>query len=300
MAAFWRVARQIPLTPIMVVGAASSRKSHLCQAQEAEASVPSTSSENEDTRTTKPKFAGMQHDAQGYFHDLFPKRQLFQPKVEWPLWDKNWDGREPEPTGDKDQDRQRTRQIRKEGVTRHIILIRHGQYDEKDREDEKRVLTPVGRQQAHATGLRLAEMLNGIKDDPTSPCNIRIVRVSNMTRAKETADIIASYIPTVERAGPDEMLSEGRPCHNIPGTPKADPIAIEKTDEHHPRIEAAFQKYFYRAPVPQIEDGGASENPGGLQSNSEETSSETDAVVMKHEYEIIVCHANVIRYFLCR
>ena len=38
------------------------------------------------------------------------------------------------------------------------------------------------------------------------------------------------------------------------------------------RIEAAFRKYFYRAPVEQLEDS----------------------------YELIVCHANVIRYFFCR
>ena len=38
------------------------------------------------------------------------------------------------------------------------------------------------------------------------------------------------------------------------------------------RIEAAFRKYFHRAPPQQ----------------------ETDS------YEVIVCHANVIRYFVCR
>jgi hypothetical protein len=38
------------------------------------------------------------------------------------------------------------------------------------------------------------------------------------------------------------------------------------------RIEAAFRKYFHRA----------------------ERSQETDS------YEILVCHANVIRYFVCR
>ena len=38
------------------------------------------------------------------------------------------------------------------------------------------------------------------------------------------------------------------------------------------RIEAAFRKYFHRAESSQKEDS----------------------------YEIIVCHANVIRYFVCR
>ena len=39
-----------------------------------------------------------------------------------------------------------------------------------------------------------------------------------------------------------------------------------------PRIEAAFRKYFHRADVDQTKDS----------------------------YEIVVCHANVIRYFVCR
>ena len=39
-----------------------------------------------------------------------------------------------------------------------------------------------------------------------------------------------------------------------------------------PRIEAAFRKYFHRADVDETKDS----------------------------YEIIVCHANVIRYFVCR
>ena len=53
-------------------------------------------------------------------------------------------------------------------------------------------------------------MLRGVKTNPNSPCNIKVVRVSNLPRAKETADIIASYIPHVERAEPDELLNEGR------------------------------------------------------------------------------------------
>lgn len=42
----------------------------------------------------------------------------------------NWDGKHPPSTGDDHADRHKLRQIRKHGVTRHIILVRHGQYDE--------------------------------------------------------------------------------------------------------------------------------------------------------------------------
>lgn len=52
------------------------------------------------------------------YYGLFPKSQLFQPKVEYPLWDDDWDGRKPQSTGDKEADRERMRHIRKTGVTR--------------------------------------------------------------------------------------------------------------------------------------------------------------------------------------
>jgi hypothetical protein len=76
---------------------------------------------------------GMHPDAPGDFYGLFPARQLWHPKLDYPLWDKNWDGRHPESTGDSEEDRRFFRQLRKTGVTRHIILIRHGQYDESSK-----------------------------------------------------------------------------------------------------------------------------------------------------------------------
>lgn len=72
----------------------------------------------------------MNKDDDSLYHGLFPKRQLWTPKVEYPLWDTNWDGKMPPSTGDKEKDKKRQRYVRANGVTRHIILIRHGQYDE--------------------------------------------------------------------------------------------------------------------------------------------------------------------------
>jgi hypothetical protein len=57
------------------------------------------------------------------YYGLFRQRQLFQPKVPYPLWNYDWDNR---------LDLQEsTRELRKNGVTRHVILIRHGQYDKR-------------------------------------------------------------------------------------------------------------------------------------------------------------------------
>ncbi len=72
------------------------------------------------------------------YHGLFPRRQLWRPSREYPLWEDNWDGRQPPPITSLAEEgaengmstAQRERYIRKNGVTRHIILIRHGQYDE--------------------------------------------------------------------------------------------------------------------------------------------------------------------------
>jgi serine/threonine-protein phosphatase PGAM5 len=173
-------------------------------------------------------------------------------------------------------------------------LIRHGQYDEAPKDDAERKLTDLGRLQADYTGRRLREMIEGIQGTDFTPCRIKVVRVSNMARAKETADIITSHLPeSVEIAEPDPDLNEGRPAHNIPGG-KASSTTIEKFDDQHPRIEQAFQKYFYRAPEPTIMDSETSQN------KREGSNDETESQTSKHEFEVIVCHANVIRYFLCR
>lgn len=86
-----------------------------------------TSGSAPTSKCEEKKDHGMINDEKGEFHNLFPKRQLWQPKVEYPLWDKNWDGRLPAPTGDEENDRKQLRELRKNGVTRHIILVRHGQ-----------------------------------------------------------------------------------------------------------------------------------------------------------------------------
>lgn len=92
-------------------------------------------SNNSDDKTTKKGGMWGEED-DGLFHGLFPRRQLWRPHLEYPLWHADWDGRQPLPVESDDKDEsarltaQRDRQIRKNGVTKHIILIRHGQYDE--------------------------------------------------------------------------------------------------------------------------------------------------------------------------
>jgi broad specificity phosphatase PhoE len=76
-------------------------------------------------------------------------------------------------------------------------------------DDSKQVLTALGREQAELTGKRLAELVQGV-NEAFGPCNVKYVRVSNLTRAKQTAEIIAKYLPGIPMTEPDVNLNEGR------------------------------------------------------------------------------------------
>jgi len=89
-------------------------------------------------------------------------------------------------------------------ATRHLIFIRHGQYNLDGKTDAERTLTPLGKLQAASTGKRLKEL--GI--------NFNSLIVSNMSRALETSEIIGKEIlaPGCDQAfDSDPMLREGPP-----------------------------------------------------------------------------------------
>ncbi|KAK8724810.1 hypothetical protein OTU49_010928 [Cherax quadricarinatus] len=149
----------------------------------------------------------------------------------------------------------------KPSASRHLIFIRHGQYNLEGVSDSERYLTQLGREQASLTGDRLKQL------------NLPYSRIvySTMTRAAETARIIIERLDNVEEVEHCDLLREGAP---VPPEP---PIGSWKPEMHKfyadgARIEAAFRKYVHRAPTSQEKDS----------------------------YEVFVCHANVIRYFVCR
>ncbi|XP_067395923.1 palmitoyltransferase ZDHHC8 isoform X3 [Emydura macquarii macquarii] len=92
---------------------------------------------------------------------------------------------------------------------------------------------------------------------------------SSMTRATETTDIISKHLPGVKKISTD-LLREGAPIEPDPPVSHWKPEAVYYEDGA--RIEAAFRNYIHRADAKQEEDS----------------------------YEIFVCHANVIRYIVCR
>lgn len=177
------------------------------------------------------------------------------------------------------------------GKTRHLILVRHGQYEENSGDtDEDRKLTPLGRQQATQTGQRLAEIAKGSTSfrNPSSQgaCKIRAIRVSNMTRAKETADLIAQELGQ-DVTKPDRLLNEALPSPMIPCRPDIQG-ATEEIDENHDRVEQAFRKYFYRS------------NTHGSREHKLTDFFHPHPEDEDDEFEVIVCHGNIIRYFFCR
>jgi len=161
-----------------------------------------------------------------------------------PNWTKNWDGRhENKPPKD---------------VTRTIFFIRHGQYHDQKEEREEKLLTDLGKEQAHLAGKRLQAM----------GFNYSKVLISTMPRAKETGEIILQYLGDPEVVY-SELIEEGNPGSRIPSSK---PWSEEKYGESARRIERGFHEFVHRC----------------------------DADVTEPQIDVMVCHANVIRSYVCR
>ncbi|XP_071123495.1 serine/threonine-protein phosphatase PGAM5, mitochondrial-like [Mytilus edulis] len=176
-------------------------------------------------------------------------------------WDANWDGRHVIPIEVKNTtETQDTSAKRSPHVRRHIFLVRHGQYKVQGRTDLEQSLTSLGERQADLAGKRLQQY---------GYTYTRLVS-SRMTRAKDTACVIKETINEIQHEE-TYLLTEGAPIKPEPlvdgWNPDKDPFYQDSV-----RIEAAFRHFINRPDATQTEDS----------------------------YEILVCHANVIRYFVCR
>uniref|UniRef100_A0A9L0TKS4 Serine/threonine-protein phosphatase PGAM5, mitochondrial n=1 Tax=Equus caballus TaxID=9796 RepID=A0A9L0TKS4_HORSE len=142
------------------------------------------------------------------------------------VWDPNWDRREPlslvnlrKRNLESGEEELASRLDHyKAKATRHIFLIRHSQYHVDASLEKDRTLTPLGREQAELTGLRLASL--GLKFN-------KIVH-SSMTRAVETTDIISKHLPGVCKVSTD-LLREGAPIEPDPPVSHWKPEAVVKT-----------------------------------------------------------------------
>ena len=207
-------------------------------------------------------------------------------------WDDDWDGR----ADDSD--------ALHSNVTRVVWFVRHGQAtaEVSGEDDGARRLTALGELQARRTGERLRELLHA--EGVNVPEKITY---STMVRAKMTADIIATVFPKdVERRAAD-VLREGAPVRPEPDT-------WRQSEETHvkdaPRIESAFRSICYRALPPatsrsssiMVDTDAMSSSSSSSSSIASSTSSSTTASssIPSTTHEIVVCHANVIRYSTLR
>jgi serine/threonine-protein phosphatase PGAM5 len=80
-------------------------------------------------------------------------------------------------------------------------------------------------------------------------------------------------------------------------------VAEQEIDENHARIEAAFHKYIHRADPAETPSSSSSRNDPKhrhQQTLDQQPSLLAPPPQEKHEFEVIVGHGNVIRYFTCR
>lgn len=147
---------------------------------------------------------------------------------------------------------------------RVLLLVRHGQYDLAPRDRAAHVLTSLGHEQAAS----VAERLGRMREEAPLPI-VRLVH-SDMVRAVQTAAAIGARLPDVPvELEPD--LAEGRPCVPQPSR-SARRWGAAQVAADGVRIERAFRRLVRRASESAVRD----------------------------EYVVVVCHANVIRYFVCR
>lgn len=192
------------------------------------------------------------------------ERRTFEEHFPRGSWDDNWDFRSPQFLIDGTKYAQASEADKKkmdeEVKAKATRNIILIRHGQYFLDTDKKNLTPLGREQAALLGKRLAE--SGMKFDS--------LVMSTMTRATETAEIILELFPNLKRTS-CSLIEEGPPYPPVPAVDHWKPPLAEFFSEGA-RIESAFRRHIHRAPPSQKEDS----------------------------YEIIVCHANVIRYFVCR
>ncbi|TYZ57010.1 hypothetical protein PybrP1_003276 [[Pythium] brassicae (nom. inval.)] len=183
--------------------------------------------------------------------------------------------------------------------TKHVILVRHGHYinaHERGAPDSQQVLSQMGRQQAEFTGKYLEQLY------ARAPTRHDItVFHSDMTRAVETAHAIGKDVGHCTLSA-TPLLREGwpgRPYSSLGPVvqPSEQPAAggggraeLERLDAE--RMELAYQTFFTQS---SASSRGRSIGDGGGVDDDDDCDDEE-----QFSYQVVVCHANLIRFFLCR
>uniref|UniRef100_A0A0N5B8G8 Serine/threonine-protein phosphatase PGAM5, mitochondrial n=1 Tax=Strongyloides papillosus TaxID=174720 RepID=A0A0N5B8G8_STREA len=199
--------------------------------------------------------------------DVNFEKEKFKKETYFPIekkWDSNWDLRDSKlmikPSKWKNATEEERKELLKEVTPKATRNIFLIRHGQYHLKSSDKNLTDLGKKQAILLGKRLSS--NGIEYD-------RVI-YSTMNRATETAQLMMKEMKEIESKS-DSMLEEGAPYPPEPAVSHWKPLAQEFFEDGA-RIEAAFRKYIHRAEPKQEKDS----------------------------YELIVCHANVIRYFICR
>jgi len=212
-------------------------------------------------------------------------------------WNPDWDGRAPPLL--------QVPQVKTTGQIRHLLFIRHGQYN---LDDDEHGLTELGREQAARLAQRLQAESLGVKKDRYGEVQINYTGIwsSNLKRAQETAEILSSYLPDVPVNEPDPLLAEGKPT--VPHPTSQAPVRMADNWEDSARMEAGFRKYVHRdVDHKRLADKQAKKEKKLKKELGEGYVPEVTAEIEVEEkkepqrvYEIYVCHMNLIRYFVMR
>lgn len=188
-------------------------------------------------------------------------KEAYANRWRFPPW-QGWDAVHPDLT---------ERDASRRGGSRHVLLVRHAQYNMEFPEDERRTLTELGRRQCEFLAAKLAAV-DAAKEGFYEAFALASLSSSRLTRAVQTADVLAAALPGATRTPPDATLNEGRPC--LPEPAPRPHRAASYTNKNHDgeRIEQAYRLICARPPAGQVAD----------------------------THEVVVCHANVIRYVVCR
>lgn len=149
-------------------------------------------------------------------------------------------------------------------TTRTLYMIRHGQYDTTTKTVDGGSLNDTGRKQAYHAGQAVARI------------PVDFIHASTMTRAIETANIIAEQVDAKYQTY--DVLREAIPtippriATEILNFMENDPLFTHDTiHQDKKRVDEAFEQFF-SAPEP----------------NSVST------------HELLVCHGNIMRYLVCK
>ncbi|KAJ0398099.1 hypothetical protein ATCC90586_000286 [Pythium insidiosum] len=186
--------------------------------------------------------------------------------------------------------------------TTHILLIRHGQYvsSTTPSQDSSGPLTPLGVQQARATGQFLRAYLEDRQVLKRFP-EFRIYH-SGVRRTVETAQHIAQCFPPGSIAlRENKLVREAWPGNPLPSSNRK-VLAREKLDNmvsDCARVKIVFRMLF-RHLIPDDLDLEELQ----LDASEQQAFTDTFGGRTQHRpsdrYRVVVCHANIIRWFVCK